>query len=290
METSAILIKAFTKDKEQGNPAGVILNADNLTDGDMVAIAKDLGFSESAFVQTSERADYKVRFFSSTQEVDLCGHATIATFHALAAENLITFRDNKPIQKTQETKAGILPVTCYPDGLIMMGQQDPQFAQPEIDRKRIADLLSLTEEDLLSYPIQSVSTGAAKLMVPIKSLNTLFAIKPDLNGIIRYSKEKNTRGFYPFTPETIDKEADFHARMFNPLVGINEDPITGVAGGALACYLKHNDISKNESFIIEQGNVLGKSGKIMVDIRDGVKVGGYAVTFGEKDIQLNTSI
>lgn len=285
MSTSAVLVKAFTQDKEQGNPAGVILNADNLTDDQMIAIAKDLGFSESAFVQTSDKADYKVRFFSATQEVDLCGHATLATFHTLVANNLITFGNNQPVQKTQETKAGILPVNCFPDGLIMMGQQNPQFTQPEIDKKRIAELLSLSEEDLLSYPIQSVSTGAAKLMVPIKSLDRLFAIKPDLNGITDYSNEKDTRGFYPFTPETIDNNADFHARMFNPLVGINEDPITGVAGGALACYLKQNDISKNESFVIEQGTLLGKSGKIMVDISNGVKVGGYAVVFGHKDIK-----
>lgn len=285
MQLCAILVKAFTKDKQQGNPAGVILDANQLSDTQMITIAGKLGFSESAFIQKSKIADYKVRFFTSTQEVDLCGHATIATFHVLIQNRLITFSGADSVQKTQETKAGVLSVTCFPSGLIMMEQQKPQFSEPELDRNMIAGLLSLTEDDLLDYPMQSVSTGASKLMIPIKSLDRLFAIQPDLEGIKKYSIDKQTRGFYPFTTETQDKSSDFHARMFNPLVGINEDPITGVAGGALACYVKHNNISSKTSFVIEQGDILNKSGKILVDINNGVKVGGYAVQFGQEEIK-----
>jgi len=282
---TAILVKAFTTDKEKGNPAGVILTADHLTENEMIAIAKDLGFSESAFVQTSDKADYKIRFFTARQEVDLCGHATLAAFHVLVTNKLITFTDNQPIQRTMETKVGIFPVICYSDGLIMMEQQSPQYMEPEIDRRLIAKLLSLNEEDFLDYPIQPVSTGATKLMIPIKSLNRLFAIMPNLEGIEKYSRDKNIRGFYPFTFETIDKDADFHTRMFNPLVGIDEDPITGVAWGALACYIRHNNISNKESFVIEQGNILAKGGNIIVDISNGVKIGGYAIVFDHKDIK-----
>ncbi len=281
-----ILIKAFTKDPQQGNPAGVVLDADHLTYDQMINIADRLGFSESAFVQKSEVADYKIRFFTSTQEVDLCGHATIATFHALVQSKIITFPSADSVHRLQETRAGVLPVTCSPDGLIMMNLTKPHFFESESSRRTIAELLSLREDDLLDYPIQSVSVGTPKLMIAVKSLNRLFAIKPDLEGIIKYSKEKKTRGFYPFTPETKDKDSDFHARLFNPLAGVNEDPITGVAAGALACYAKRYGISNKNSFIIEQGYIMGKSGKILIDVSTGVKVGGYAVEFGQEEIEL----
>lgn len=284
MKEQAFLVKAFTKEKEQGNPAGVVLHADHLSSDQMTAIAGELGFSESAFVQKSDLADYKVRFFTPTQEVDLCGHATIATFHILVQNNKIIFDGSGPVQKTQETRAGVLPVTCYPDGLIVMDQNRPHFYEPDLNRRILAQFLSLNENDLLDYPIQSVSTGTPKLIIPVRSLDLLFAINPDLEGIAKYCKERKARGFYPFTLETQDKDSDFHARQFNPLAGINEDPITGVAAGSLACYVRDHGISDKDSFIVEQGYVLGKGGKIFVDISSGVKVGGYAVEFGQKDV------
>lgn len=80
METRVHLVKAFTQDKTQGNPAGVVLYADNLTDSQMLSIAATLGSSESAFVQKSSKADIRLRFFSPTKEVGLCAHATIVFF------------------------------------------------------------------------------------------------------------------------------------------------------------------------------------------------------------------
>src|SRR3972149_3933249 len=101
MTKEAILVKAFTKDSDQGNPAGVILGADDLTDLQMISISAELGFSESAFVQTSSKADFKVSFFTPNEEVPLCGHATIGTFHVLHEKGLISQGVS-----TQETKAG----------------------------------------------------------------------------------------------------------------------------------------------------------------------------------------
>ena len=82
----------------------------------------------------------------------------------------------------------------------------------------------------------SLSTGTAKLIIPVKSLDILYGIKPDLDGIKEYCKRTETKGFYPFTFET-KENSDFHVRQFNPLAGINEDPITGVAAGALRAYI-----------------------------------------------------
>ncbi|MEK7571770.1 MAG: PhzF family phenazine biosynthesis isomerase [Patescibacteria group bacterium] len=290
-QPKAFLVKAFTKDKTQGNPAGVVLNADYLTDKQMQYIAKELGFSESAFVSKSDNADYKVRFFSQTQEVDFCGHATIAAFHTLVEQVelyqlYIGDKTKESVVVTQETKAGILPVICYKNGLVVMTQNDPKFFEPEKDKNRIAQLLGIDPKHILGYPLQTVSTGTPKLIISIDSLDTLFAMTPDLESIKTYCKETGAKGFYPFTTETKEKDSDFHARQFNPISGIDEDPITGVAAGALGCYILKHKLSKKKNFVIEQGYAMNKAGKIFVDVKKEVKVGGYAVTFGTKTFHL----
>ncbi len=285
MERPIYLVKAFTKDKKQGNPAGVMLDANGLSPEQMTQISANLDYSESAFVSNSDKADFRVRFFSPTQEVDLCGHATIATFHTLAEQGQIKFVSDKPVVKTQESGAGVLPVTCYPDGLVMMTQTDPKF-DPEVkDRNEVAKLLNIPASSLEDMPIQSVSTGTPKLMIPLKSRQFLFDINPNLTGIAEYCRQNGTKGFYPFTTDTLDKDSDFHARQFNPLAGIDEDPITGVAAGALGAYIAHHKFSPKTKFVIEQGYVMNKAGNIIVDVSKGVQVGGYAVRFGQRTIE-----
>jgi trans-2,3-dihydro-3-hydroxyanthranilate isomerase len=279
MPRTIFLVKAFTQDKTQGNPAGVVLDADDLLDAQMLKISSDLGFSESAFVQSSSHADYRVRFFSPKQEVSLCGHATIATFHTLVEQGKIKIQRNF-VRMTQETQAGVLPVSCYQNGLIVMTQNKPTFGFIEKDKQKIAALLSLPASALLDEPIQSVSTGVPKLLIPVANLKWLHQIKPDLSGIRQYCRETGTRGFYPFTRETQDPSADFHARQFNPLAGIDEDPITGIAAGALGSYVVQHKLSPNKKFLVEQGSILDKAGRIFVEIGEAVNVGGYAVGFG----------
>lgn len=284
MSIKAIIVNAFTENPKGGNPAGVIIDANNLSEQKMIEISSELGFSESAFVQESDKADLRIRFFSPTQEVDLCGHATIATFHSLNEAGKIDFGKLESKIVTQETKSGVLPVECYKNGLIVMTQKKSEFYPIENDRDLISKLLNIKTDDLMEYPIQSVSTGVPKLIIPVKSLDVLFRIKPDLEGIKEYCKRTGTKGFYPFTFET-KENSDFHARQFNPLAGINEDPITGVAAGALGAYInKHKLLEKNQ-FVIEQGYIMNKPGKIYVQISDSVKVGGYAFTVGEKIIE-----
>ena len=286
MKITAILVKSFTKNPKQGNPTGIILDAENLTDEQMLQIAKKLNFSESAFVQKSEKATYKNRFFAPEKEVALCGHATLATFHVLVETGKLSFDKKEELIITQETLAGILSVTGYKNGLIVMTQRDPEFFPEEKDRELITNLLGISIHDILNQPIQTVSTGTPKLIVPIISLEALMKIKPDLEGIKEYCKNNDAKGFYPYTSETREQDSDFCARQFNPLADINEDPVTGVAAGALGCYLKKYNLIKKNRFIIEQGFNLDKAGKMIVDVIDGVKVGGYCVTYGKETLEI----
>jgi trans-2,3-dihydro-3-hydroxyanthranilate isomerase len=284
-QVTAVLVKAFSKSKEAGNPAGVITDASGLSATQMQAVAKDLGFSESAFVTPSDKADFRVRFFSPTQEVDFCGHATIATFHALIEQGRAASKDAAKKKITQETNIGVLPVLCEALGKVTMVQTTPVFGAVEQDRAKIAGLLGIHPSALLALPIQVVSTGTPKLMIPVNSLKTLHAITPNLAEITAYCKDGEARGFYPFTSETMDPNAHFHARQFNPLAGIDEDPITGIAAGALGCYATKYELSNSQHMIIEQGYTMSMGGQMFVDLSQGVQVGGFATTFGERIIE-----
>jgi PhzF family phenazine biosynthesis protein len=286
MKVTAYLVKSFTKDPSFGNPTGIIFDADPLSDKQMLFIARKLNFAESAFVQNSKGATYKNRFFAPEQEVPLCGHATLATLHSLIEKGRVSFDQEGTVTVSQEALAGVLSVTAYKDGLIVMNQNKPIFFEPEKDRALVARLLGITTDDILDQPIQAISTGAAKLIVPVVSFGALMKIKPDLSGIKEYSIRTGTRGFYPYTTEVKEKSSDFHARQFDPLVDSNEDPVTGVAAGALGSYIKEHGFATKRTFVIEQGYHMGKAGKMYVDVSDGVKVGGYCVTYGKEIIEV----
>lgn len=231
MNIKVFSVNSFAKTAEGGNAAGVVLEADGFQEVDMKKVAKILGFSETAFVSKSEVADFKVRFFTPEEEVDLCGHATIATFHVLAEQGIIL-----PGKYTQETKAGVLKVEVKKDHTIMMSQNAPQFFDL-VSKEEIADSLNISLDEMVdSMPAQVVSTGLRDIIVPIKNLETLLAIEPDFNKVSAVSSKYNTIGYHLYTLESLG-EAHVHTRNFAPLYGIPEESATGTSNGALASYL-----------------------------------------------------
>lgn len=277
-------LNAFAKTKAGGNPAGVVLDADFLSVNDMQEIARQVGFSETAFVRKSKNADFKVSFFTPNDEVDLCGHATIATFYLLGSRGII-----KPGEYTQETKAGILKVACSNDHVIYMSQSNPRFSRI-LDKKEIADTLNIREDDIIDdLPIQIVSTGLEDILVPIKSLKTLHHIEPDFDKISCVSKREGVTGYHVFTLET-EYDSVAHCRNFAPLYDIPEEAATGTSTGALSSYLYQYGIvseKEAESLVFEQGYSMERPSEILAsliienqEIKE-VKVGGTALNTGE---------
>lgn len=280
-------IRAFAKTKEGGNPAGVVMNADCLSENEMMSIAKKLGFSETAFVMKSQFADFKVRFFTPVEEVDLCGHATIGTFSVLMKEKFID-----PGRYTQETKAGILEVKVNEDESVMMTQSKPGFFE-KLDAQRIADSLNIAVEDLdLTLPCQIVSTGLRDVLVPIKDRKTLDGISPNFDRVKAISKELDVVGYHLFTLDTPD-QAKAYCRNLAPLYGIDEESATGTSSGALACYLFHyHQLEPTEwgNLIFDQGYAMEMPSEIIVKLTvDGdevckVEVGGKSMNLCFKDL------
>ncbi len=282
-------LNAFAKTKDGGNPAGVVIDADSLSEKDMQKIAQKVGFSETAFVQKSDKADFKVSFFTPKGEVDLCGHATIATFYLLAAKGLI-----KPGNYSQETKAGILNLEVKEDNTIFMNQNLPKFFDVS-DKKEIAKSLNISEDAISpDLPVQIVSTGLRDVLIPIKSLKDLFEIKPNFESVSKISKKYDVIGYHLFTLETKFGSAA-HCRNLAPLYDIPEESATGTSNGALACYLfKYGKISKKQAdnLVFEQGYSMKKPSEILVQLKikndeiAEVKVGGIASNIQEKEILL----
>lgn len=289
MKIKVFLVNSFAKTAGGGNAAGVVLDADGFLPDDMKKIAKILGHSETAFISKSEVADFKVRFFTPEEEVDLCGHATIATFHTLVEQGRI-----KPGKYTQETKAGVLQVEVKDDHTIMMNQNAPLFLDV-VNKEEVADSLNIGISEMVDgLPTQVVSTGLRDIMVPIKNLETLNAIKPDFDKVTEISRKYNTIGYHLFTRETLG-EAHAHTRNLAPLYGIPEESATGTSNGALASYLfEYSEINRKEAshLVIEQGYSMNKPSEIIVELETSektiscVKVGGKAISFTEVDVEI----
>lgn len=277
------LVKAFTRDPEHGNPAGVVIDASELNEQEMQQIASDLGYSESAFVLPSKNADYRVRFFSPKQEVDYCGHATVATYY-----KLFQLKENTGKKRlTQDTKAGIFIIEKTSSGKIVMQQKPPAFTDVQVSREDVAAMLGSTPDMIHpSLPLQIVATNAANLIVPIVTVEALQALKPNMPALTDYAQHNGNRGVYCFTMSE-HTEHNLIARYFNPAAGITEDPATGTAAGPLGCYMdKHFYAGRNPHISISQGVWMGEPSDIYVDLTDGVKVGGYAVEFDPQEYPL----
>ncbi len=248
-------VNAFAKTKKGGNPAGIVLNSEGLTEKEMKKIAKKVGFSETAFFMKSDKADFKVRFFTPTNEVDLCGHATIASYYLFLKKKLI-----KPGRYTQETKAGILNLKISKDA-VFMEQKKPKFFDI-IDKGEISDSLNSENSIFSSLPIQVVSTGLKDILIPIKSKDILLKIKPDFKKVKKISKKYGVIGYHLFT---LDTKASAHCRNLAPLYGINEESATGTSNGALSCYLwKYK--SKKAYYVFEQGYSMDKPSEILAKL------------------------
>ncbi|MBN2604031.1 MAG: PhzF family phenazine biosynthesis protein [Candidatus Thermoplasmatota archaeon] len=291
MKVVASIVNAFTSEANGGNPAGVVLNSPKLTDKQMTRVTKILKVSETAFVFPGKTSDYKVRFFSPILEVDLCGHATIATFFYMVKDGHIICNKNKIL--TQETKAGILPISIEVNGegiveRVMMKQASPELKDIHLDIRDLSSALNIKIESIdRNLPQQIVSTGLFTLPVCIKSFQFLKDIKPDFEKVKTLCKKLDIGSIHCFTFETVEPISVYNARNFAPVYGVNEDPVTGTANGAVVSYLLKNNIISDDKVICEQGDIIGRPGRVFVEVKDNnVMVGGKAFKFDDKLIDV----
>ncbi|WP_123621295.1 PhzF family phenazine biosynthesis protein [Halorubrum sp. CSM-61] len=316
METRrTLLVDAFADEPLAGNVAGVVPDAAGLSDDQMGRIAAEIGASETAFLfdaggdgggedgADSESATGdagavdRLRYFTPSTEVDLCGHATIATYGALFAEGAIDAGD-----RTLRTEVGDLEVTVDDDGTVWMRQNPPtvDVIDPDVeegsglDADRLGDALGIDPAALrdvgADLPVAVASTGLPWLVVPVNFLERLGEAEPDAAAIEAISAAHDVAGVYAFTFDAIGFDSTLHGRAFAPALGIPEDPVTGMASGAVGAYLREVEAFDGDfpdEMRFEQGHFVDRPGHVRVRVDgDAVRVGGRAVVSMDGELRV----
>ena len=260
---------AFTNKPNMGNPAGIVLEADGLTEEEMQIIAEKVGYNETTFVLSSEVGDIRMRYFTPGFEMDLCGHGTVGTLYALREKGLLEEKSNLTI----ETKAGILPIQIgvneNGETFIKMRQAAPQFKEFTGSKEELAHSIGLEVNDLdVSLPIVYGSTGNWTVIVPIKNLDACERMKPNNAAFPSVLKEIPNASIHPICLETYDEQAQMHGRHFSSAyAGTIEDPVTGTASGVMGAYYAmylEKDFDHEMELIVEQGQEIHKDGRVTV--------------------------
>lgn len=308
-------VDAFTTKPFCGNPAGVITEADGLTIDDMQRIAGAMNLSETAFATMPESLDtcFRFRFFTPSEEVDLSGHATIATSFALLEEGRIPLKDGLntimidtnvgavPIDIDYSTRHGSLGTADEDrDGVrltvdktntgvlrkIMMHQSIAHYRTSTVPLETIAGILGIDESEILrtGLPLEIISTGLDQLMVPVAHKETLLTMHPDLIKLSLMNGKYGIHTNHIFSLDTFDEDCTTYARHFAPAVGMWEDPATGTASAGLGTYLLRHGIVTSGAMVMQQGKERDSLARILVEVEDSsdetgrVKIGGLAAT------------
>ena len=279
------IIDAFTTQVFGGNPAGVVILPPDAVfppDEVMQKTAAELRYSETAFIKRNSENEFNIRYFTPSDEVDLCGHATIASFCALLDAGMI--RNGGTY--LNDTLAGKLNITVE-KGFVMMDMAAPEALGVIDDREALKELygvMGLTVDKGLAnldgewklYP-EIISTGLPDIMLPIADRAALEAIKPDFPALIKLSEKYDVVGVHAFVlgedligdscPE--EGQITAYCRNFGPRVGIDEEAATGTSNGALTYYLYKNALIDNGAgcnFL--QGEAMDRPSNIMSRITE----------------------
>lgn len=282
------IVYAFSIEGTGGNPAGVVLNANSLTNEEKQVVAAQVGLSETAFISSSDKADFKLDFFTPTRQIAHCGHATIAAFTYLRQNGFV----NKD-KSSKETIDGIRDI-YFRNGLAYMEQTPPGYSNVDLELPEILQSLNIQANDLLKKKSPAiVNTGNSFLIVPLKNASLLQNLLPTQESIKKYSEKHGLVGYYAFAKAT-EEGYVATARMFAPFYGIDEESATGMAAGPLASYLFDNNFTKETTLIIKQGEYMTtpSPSKIYINLvleRNKIVklyVGGDAFVCNEKVVRL----
>ncbi|KOP26990.1 phenazine biosynthesis protein [Hapalosiphon sp. MRB220] len=280
------IVDVFAEAKYTGNQLAVFTNAANLSSEQMLQIAKEINYSETTFVTSTETVSegYDVRIFTPKQELPFAGHPTLGTAYILQKEII-----KSPVKKILlNLEVGQIPVKIdnangYGEHLWMQ-QKAPTFHQI-LDSQTMAEVLRIQSQEIDSrFPIQAVSTGVPFIIVPVKTLESVKRIQVNQEKYFELISNIDAKCILVFCPETYKPENDLNVRVFCDYLGIPEDPATGSANGCLAGYLvQYSYFGKPEiNLRVEQGYEINRPSLILLQAEQkdkviDVNVGGKVV-------------
>jgi len=280
-------IDVFTDTPLTGNPLAVFPRATGLSPAEMLAIAREMNISETTFVfpANNPSANYRNRIFTPAGEIPFAGHPSIGTAYVAALEGLVPHPDGSSVIY-QELEIGVLPLELICEGgqvkKVIMTQGEPSLGAEVKNVEALADALGVRVKDVGPKGLipQIAATGIQSLQVPLRSLDIVKELDPDLRALKKVlSKFGEEVVCYTFSLEAVAPDAAVHARGYVPDLGI-EDPATGSAAGACGAYLAANGKLPAPTFIVEQGMEIHHASRIevTVEMEDGkpkvIRVGG----------------
>ncbi len=276
-------VDAFTDRPFGGNGCAVVHDAAHLDDATCRALVRETSLVECTFVGPSERADFHVRYFLASREIPFAGHPTLATVASLLSRG---FAEEGTL--TLETGAGLIRITATPQDsgppLIGMWQVAPDFG-PEVPPELVAEVIGLTAGDIVSPP-QVVSTGLPFCITILEDHDALrrASLNPEALGRFRthLGGVPDADVMEPFlvTRSGATGDGQTFSRLLLAPPSPPEDPFTGSATGAMACYLWARGLISKPRFTAEQGHWMGRPGRAEVEVLgprhaiEGVRVSG----------------
>jgi trans-2,3-dihydro-3-hydroxyanthranilate isomerase len=263
------IVDVFAEAQYQGNPLAVVDKAEDLESSLMQAIAREMNYSETAFIVGGNRQGnvFPVRIFTPAEELPFAGHPVLGTAFVLQREVL----KGGVKRILLDLPGGQIPVSFVSDGRtaerLWMTQKRPRFGKV-VAPDRAAAALGLRPEDIdAHFPVQEVSTGLPFLIVPLRDLETVRACSLKLSSYAVLRRELALEGMLVFAPQTYSGENDLNVRVFFDCHGPVEDPATGSANGCLAGYLlRHRYYSRHETIElrVEQGCEIGRPSLLLL--------------------------
>lgn len=283
-------LDVFTDTPLSGNPLAVFHRAAGLSPAEMLGIAREMNLSETTFVfpPSNPSANYRNRIFTPGGEIPFAGHPSIGTAYVAALEDLVAHPDGSSVIY-QELEIGVLPLELICEGgqvkKVIMTQGEPALGAEMKNLEPLAKALGVRVKDIGPKGLapQLASTGIESLQVPMRSLDVVKGLDPDLRALRKVvSKFGEQVVCYVFSLEAVAPDAAVHARCFVPSRGV-EDPATGSAAGACGAYLAARGKLPASTIVVEQGMEMHHASRIEVSVEmDGdkpkaIRVGGQSV-------------
>ncbi|MDF5712321.1 MAG: PhzF family phenazine biosynthesis protein [Rhizonema sp. NSF051] len=272
-------VDVFTAIPFRGNPVAVVLNADELKDEEMQRIANWTNLSETTFILSSRQADYRLRIFTTQNELPFAGHPTIGSAHAVREAGIVD-RDAKTF--VQECGAGLIPLQVDDSGMILARVPTPKILHTAMALNPLMTAMGTTS---LLDPL-AIDVGPVWLTARLEQPEILHSLEINNDKLAALSHQL---GIVGVTVYAIDKSIGVRVRSFAPDQGINEDPVCGSGNACVAAHLKATDQQHavGETYIAFQGESLGRDGRVQVSLKDDdVLIGGMAVTVIDGKITL----
>jgi PhzF family phenazine biosynthesis protein len=258
------ILSSFVAKGKGGNKAAVVFDDIGLSENEMLRIAKKNNFSETAFIDFNSSSDtrYNIRYFTTVEEVDICGHAALASFQLLKQ---LGYANEETVY--HRTRAGELKVITQ-DDIILIEMKRPEVVM-QLTVEEVIRTINIDKTRIVlnrNGMIDVIYSGLRDIILEVDGLDTLRNLCVNKEEMIKLCREYNLIGMHVVSRETIEEDSDFTCRNFAPIVGIDEESATGTSNASMLHYFINNykEFNINKTYKVEQGYYMNSPSNIFV--------------------------